>query len=146
MTRRTIELPVILALSPLLVPLAPEAQSPTHMRRIGWLASTTLRRDRNVEAFLEEMRARGYVEGQNLVLEVREAEGPYERFPALAAELVCLPVDVLLVPNTAGALAAKQATTTIPIVMVGLGDPVRKSEQPKWYAAGRLKQPAGGFA
>jgi putative ABC transport system substrate-binding protein len=68
--------------------------------------------------------ARGYVEGQNLVLEVREAEGQYERFPALAAELVRLKVDVLLVANTAGALAVKHATTTIPIVIVGLGDPV----------------------
>jgi putative ABC transport system substrate-binding protein len=70
------------------------------------------------------MRALGYVEGQNLVLEVREAEGQYERFPALAAELVRLPVDVLLVANTPAALAAKHATTTIPIVMVTLGDPV----------------------
>jgi putative tryptophan/tyrosine transport system substrate-binding protein len=70
------------------------------------------------------MRALGYVEGQHLVLEYRGAAGQYERFPALAAELVRLPVDVLLVPNTPAALAAKHATTTIPIVMVGISDPV----------------------
>jgi putative tryptophan/tyrosine transport system substrate-binding protein len=105
-------------------PLAPEAQPPTHVHRIGWLVGTTLRRDRNVEAFLEGMRTLGYVEGQNLVIEYREAEGQYERFPALAAELVRLPVDVLLAVTTPAALAAKDATTTIPIVMMGVGDPV----------------------
>jgi putative ABC transport system substrate-binding protein len=77
-----------------------------------------------VGAFLEGMRALGYVEGQNLVLEYRGAEGLYERFPALAAELVRLKVDVLMVPNTPAALAAKHATTTIPIVMAAVGDPV----------------------
>jgi putative ABC transport system substrate-binding protein len=71
------------------------------------------------------MRALGYVEGQNLVLEYRGAEGLYERFPALAAELVRLKVDVLMVPNTPAALAAKHATTATPIVMVGIGDAVR---------------------
>jgi putative ABC transport system substrate-binding protein len=112
-----------LALAVLVAPLAPEAQPPTHVHRIGWLAGTTPTRPL-VEAFLEEMRALGYVEGQHLVMEYRGAAGQYERFPALAAELVRLPVDVLLVPNTASALAAKHATTTIPIVMVGLDDPV----------------------
>jgi ABC-type uncharacterized transport system substrate-binding protein len=114
---------VMLTLSLLVAPLAAHAQPPTHVHRIGWLAGTTPTRPL-VEAFLEEMRALGYVEGQHLVLEVRSAEGQYERFPALAAELVRLPVDVLLVPNTPAALAAKQATSTIPIVMVGLDDPV----------------------
>jgi putative tryptophan/tyrosine transport system substrate-binding protein len=77
-----------------------------------------------VEAFPEGMRALGYVEGQNLVLEYRGAEGQYERFPDLVVELVRLKVDVLMVPSRSAALAAKQATSTIPIVMVGLGDPV----------------------
>jgi putative tryptophan/tyrosine transport system substrate-binding protein len=58
------------------------------------------------------MRALGYVEGQHFVLEVRAAEGQYERFPALAAESVRLEVDVLMMGNTPAALAAKQATTT----------------------------------
>src|SRR6266446_7906968 len=107
-------------------PLAPEAQSLAHVYRIGWLSGTSLERDRNVyvAAFLEGMRALGYVEGQNLVIEYRRAEGQYERFPALAAELVHLKVDVLMVASMAAALAAKHATTTIPIVMTNAGDPV----------------------
>src|SRR5215831_15547779 len=107
-------------------PLAAHAQQPTHVHRIGWLSSTTLERDRNVyvAAFLEGMRALGYVEGQHLVIEYRRAEGQYERFPALAAELVHRKVDVLMVAGTAAALAAKHTTTTIPIVMMNAGDPV----------------------
>nr|MDQ3832004.1 ABC transporter substrate-binding protein [Candidatus Tectomicrobia bacterium] len=131
MTRRTIEFLVILTLSCLVAPLAAEAQPPTHVHRIGWLANATPGRGplasgqkSSEEAFLEGMRALGYVEGQNLVMEYRGAEWQYERFPALAAELVRLPVDLLLVANTPGALAAKHATTTIPIVMVGISDPV----------------------
>ncbi len=126
MMRWTIGLLVTLALGLLVAPLAPEAQPPTKVHRIGWLVATTPERDRNVvvEPFLEGMRALGYVEGQHFVLEYRGAEGQYERFPALAAELVRLPVDVLLVPNTPAALAAKQATTTIPIVMMTIADPV----------------------
>jgi putative tryptophan/tyrosine transport system substrate-binding protein len=88
------------------------------------LLGITPERDPVAEAFLEGMRALGYVEGQNLVMEYRGAAGQYERFPALAAELVRLKVDVLLVPNTPAALAAKQATSTIPIVMTAIADPV----------------------
>jgi ABC-type uncharacterized transport system substrate-binding protein len=105
-------------------PLAPEAQPPTHMYRIGYLLGGTREQEPFLEAFLEAMRALGYVEGQNLVLEYRAAAGQYERLPALAAELVRLQVDVLLVTITPAALAAKQATTTIPIVTLGVGDPV----------------------
>jgi putative ABC transport system substrate-binding protein len=105
-------------------PLAPEAQQPTHVHRIGVLLGTTPGRDPFVGAFLEGMRALGYVEGQNLVMEYRGAEGQHERFPDLVAELVRLKVDVLMVPNTPAALAAKQATSTIPIVMTAMGDPV----------------------
>src|SRR4029453_1958966 len=76
------------------------------------------------EGCLEGMRALGYVEGQHFVMEYREAAGQYERLPALAAELVRLKVDVLLAVITPAALAAKDATTTIPIVLVGVGDPV----------------------
>jgi putative tryptophan/tyrosine transport system substrate-binding protein len=115
---------VTLLLSLLIAPLAAEAQPLTHVHRIGVFFATTPGRDPFVEAFLEGMRALGYVEGQHFVLESRGAEGQYERFPALAAELVRLPVDVLMVPNTSAALAAKQATSTIPIVMTGMGDPV----------------------
>ena len=122
----TIGIRVILALSILAAPLTAAVQPPTHVHRIGVLANTPPgpAGSPNLQTFLEGMRALGYVEGQHLVMERRWAEGQYERFPALAAELVRLPVDVLLVPNTAAALAAKHATTTIPIVMVGLDDPV----------------------
>jgi putative ABC transport system substrate-binding protein len=105
-------------------PLAAEAQPPAHVHRIGVLSGRGTTSDPFVEAFLEGMRALGYVEGQNLVVEYRGAEGQFERFPDLAADLVRLQVDVLLVGPTPAALAAKDATTTIPIVMAGVGDPV----------------------
>src|SRR5712691_7146508 len=115
-----------LTLSLLAAPLIAEAQQPKHVHRIGVLSGlgTTPERHPFVEAFLEGMRALGYVEGQNLVLEYRGAVGHYERLPALAAELVQLKADVIVTQGTPAALAAKDATTTIPIVMVGVGDPV----------------------
>ena len=115
---------VMLTLSLLGVPLAAAAQPPTHVHRIGYLLGTTQEQEPLLEAFLEAMRALGYVEGQNLVMEYRAAEGQYERLPDLAAELVRLKVDVLLAMNTPAALAAKHATTTIPIVMTGVAYPV----------------------
>ena len=122
MTRRTFLCG--LTLGALSAPLAPEAQPPRHMYRIGYLLGGTRGQEPFLDFFLEAMRALGYVEGQNLVMEYRAAEGHYERLPALAAELVRLQVDVLLVTITPAALAAKQATTTIPIVTLGVGDPV----------------------
>jgi putative tryptophan/tyrosine transport system substrate-binding protein len=126
MTHRPIGLIITLALGLLMAPLLADAQSPAHVHRIGVLSSlgTTPGRDPFVEAFLEGMRALGYVEGQNLVIEYRGTEGQYERFPDFAAELVRLQVDVLLVGPTPAALAAKDATTTIPIVMAGVANPV----------------------
>jgi putative tryptophan/tyrosine transport system substrate-binding protein len=126
MMRYTIGFLLTLALGVLVGPLAAVAQRPTHVYRIGALsgAGPTPGQDPRMEAFLEGMRALDYVEGQNLVLEYRGADGQYERFPAFAAELVRLKVDVLLVGPTPAALAAKDATTTIPIVMAGVGDPV----------------------
>ena len=124
MKRRTIRFLVTFALSIFVAPLATRAQPPTHVPRIGYLLGTTREQEPALEAFLEGMRALGYVEGQNLVIEYRAAEGQYERLPALAAELVQRKVDVLLAVNTPAALAAKDATTTIPIVMLGVGDPV----------------------
>jgi ABC-type uncharacterized transport system substrate-binding protein len=115
---------VTLTFSLLGVPLAADAQPSAKVARIGYLLGTTQEQEPLLEAFLEAMRALGYVEGRNLVMEYRAAEGQYERLPALAAELVRLPVDVLLAVTTPAALAAKQATTTIPIVMLGVGDPV----------------------
>jgi ABC-type uncharacterized transport system substrate-binding protein len=124
MPRRALALLVTLALGLLVAPLAATAQSPTPVHRVGYLLGSTREQEPALEAFLEGMRALGYVEGQNLVMEYRAAEGQYERLPALAAELVRLKVDVLLAVITPAALAAKDATTTIPIVMMGIGDPV----------------------
>ena len=103
---------VMLALVILTAPLGADAQPPTHVHRIGALSGivgTTPGRDPFVEAFLEGMRALGYVEGQNLVLEDRAAAGHYERFPALAAELVRLQVDVIVTQGTPAALAGGPA-------------------------------------
>src|SRR5215468_7386380 len=87
---------VMLTLSLLGVPLVAAAQPPTHVYRIGYLLGTTREREPFLEAFLEEMRTLGYVEGQNLVMEYRYAEEQFERLPTLAAELARLKVDVLL--------------------------------------------------
>jgi putative ABC transport system substrate-binding protein len=77
-----------------------------------------------VEAFRQGLRALGYVDGQNLAAEYRWAHGQVEALPALAAELVRLPVDLLFAGSTAASLAARDATQTIPIVFVGVADPV----------------------
>jgi putative ABC transport system substrate-binding protein len=76
------------------------------------------------EAFRQGLRDLGYVEGRNLVIEYRDATGKHERLPALAAELVALNVDVIVAANTPGALAAKRATSTLPIAFAAVGDPV----------------------
>src|SRR5712691_2927456 len=103
---------VTLTLSMFVALLAAEAQPPTHVYRIGLLLGPARPQGTvlPVEAFREGMRALGYVEGQHLVLEERWAEGQYERFPDLAAELVRLKVDVIVTGSTPGALAAKEAT------------------------------------
>ena len=106
----------------LAAPLAAEAQPAGKVPRIGVLGNQP-NADPPGEAFLQGLRDHGYVEGRNLVIERRFAEGKPERLPALAAELVALRVDVIWAGSTIGALAAKQATKTLPIVMVA-GDPV----------------------
>src|SRR5947208_382380 len=93
--------------------------------RVGFLSldSATLS-SRNTAAFLKGMSALGYVEGKNLIVEWRSADGKFERLPALAAELVQLKVDVIVAVASAAIGAAQKATTTIPIVMATTGDPV----------------------
>src|SRR5229473_3041435 len=105
-------------------PLAAEAQQAAKVARIGWLGANLAPNAHLKEAFLQGLRDLGYVEGRNLVIEYRDAEGKVERLPALAAELVALKVDVIVAGGTPQALAAKQATRTIPIVLTGAGDPV----------------------
>jgi ABC-type uncharacterized transport system substrate-binding protein len=107
----------------LAAPLGAEAQQAAKIARIGYLAPN-LTDPHLPEAFRQGLRDLGYVEGRNVVIEYRDAEGKYERLPALAAELVALKVDVIVAPNTVAALAAKQATKTIPIVFAGTTDPV----------------------
>ena len=108
-----------------LAPLASFAQQSAKVARIGFLgpgfASATADR---VEALRAGLRDLGYVEGQNIVIEFRWAEVKYDRLPELATELVRLKVDVIVTSTTPGTRAAKQATTTIPIVSAISGDPV----------------------
>jgi putative tryptophan/tyrosine transport system substrate-binding protein len=105
--------------------LVVSAQQPAKVARIGFLATTNLAANPHLqEAFLQGLRDLGYVEGRNVVIEYRDAEGTLERLPALAAELVALKVDVIVAPGTPQALAAKQATRTLPIVFAVAGDPV----------------------
>jgi len=113
-----------LALALLAAPLAVEAQQAGKVARIGYLAGSLAGDPRLPEAFRQGLRDHGYVEGRNVVIEYRDAEGKLERLPALAAELVALNVDVIVAVSTLHALAAKQATGTIPIVFAAAPDPV----------------------
>ncbi len=107
-------------------PLAAECQQAAKVPRIGWLATNFPAANPHLtEAFLQGLRDHGYVEDRNVVIEHRSAEGKLERLPALAAELVALKVDVILAAGgTPTALATGQATGTIPIVFIGVSDPV----------------------
>ena len=111
----------------LAAPLAAEAQPREKLPRVGYLSpgspSEPLRR-RRFEAFRQGLRELGYVEGQNIVIEPRWAEGKYDRYPALAADLVRLKVDVIVPVGGAATQAVQQATRTIPIVMSVVIDPV----------------------
>src|SRR5947208_12751227 len=117
---------VTLTLSLLAAPLATEAQPAGKVHRIGWLSPGFPRPDRDppVDAFREGLRELGYVEGQNLVIEYRGAEGQDARLPDLAAELIRLQVEVIVAVGTQATRPSQQATRTIPIVMTGTNDPV----------------------
>src|SRR5499433_3665079 len=101
-----------------------EAQQPTKIPRIGYLTAATEGQSVRIEAFWQGLRELGYVEGKNIVIEYRYAEGVADRFPNLAAELVKLKVDIIVVSGTPATQAAKNATKTIPIVMSSVTDPV----------------------
>ena len=102
-----------------------EAQQPGKIFRIGYLDNSSASGSAVlVEAFRQELSKLGWIEGKNITIEYRFSEQKSERLPELAAELVRLKVDLIVVASTLSALAAKSATTTIPIVMVSAGDPV----------------------
>ena len=106
------------------VPLAAGAQRAESLHRIGWLSSTTPANGlTNLNALRAGLRDLGYIEGQNITIEARWADGRVERLPQLAAELVHLPVRVLCTAGGQAAGAAKQATSTIPIVFANVAFP-----------------------
>src|SRR5438876_1280004 len=112
----------VLGLSPFRIA---EAQQPAKVPRIGYLSSVSPSAGSSrIEAFRQGLRELGYIEGKNLVVEWRFAEGNFERLPDLAADLVQLKVDVIVAVASAAISAAKKATSTIPIVMATTGDPV----------------------
>jgi putative tryptophan/tyrosine transport system substrate-binding protein len=127
MTHRLVALLIILVLSLLVAPLAADAQPPTNVPRIALLSGrrtpTPATPDANAEAFRQGLRDLGYIEGTNILVEYPYAEAREDHIPSLVAELV-LKVDVLVSTSTTAILAAKQATKTIPIVMVTQVDPV----------------------
>jgi putative ABC transport system substrate-binding protein len=119
--RALLRLPVAL----LAAPFAAEAQQAAKVVRIGYLSAPTRESVEHVlQVFVRALRDLGWVEGQNLIIEYRWAEGKTERLPALAAELVQRKVEVIVAPAASAAVAAKNATSSIPIVMIFPIDPV----------------------
>jgi ABC-type uncharacterized transport system substrate-binding protein len=108
----------------LAAPLAAGAQQAGKVPRIGFLFSGDSGPAREVDTFRQGLRDLGYIEGQNIAIEYRFAGGQVERLPELAAELVRLKLDVIVAPYTPPALAAKRATSTIPIVFAVVADAV----------------------
>lgn len=106
-------------------PYSARAQSAVKAHRIGFLGNSTEALEANlVGPFRKALAGLGYVEGRNIVIQYRWAEGNYERFPALVAELIAAGVEVIVTAGTPAAFAVKQATNSIPCVMVAVGDPV----------------------
>jgi putative ABC transport system substrate-binding protein len=106
-------------------PRAAGAQQPGKLPTIGYLgANTPSAESQRIAAFVQRLRELGWIEGRTIVIEVRWAEGRNERFAEIAAEFVRLKVDVIVTAGTAAVVAAKQATSVIPIVFAAAGDPV----------------------
>ena len=135
--RRLVRGSALLAVSLLALPTG-HAQQSAPVRRIGYLAGSSAASGLH-DAFRQGLRALGWVEGRTVAIDFRFADGRYERLPDLAAELVRLQVDVIVALSTAAAVAARNATATIPIVMVNAGDPVRLRTYP-WI---RRPRPCG---
>ena len=117
---------ILFAGAMLAVAVAGEAQQPGKIPRIGFLSTSipSPAASARADALRQGLRDLGYVEGKNIVIEFRYAEGKYDRFPELAAELLALKVDLIVAPETPAASAAKKATQTIPIITVSAADPV----------------------
>jgi putative tryptophan/tyrosine transport system substrate-binding protein len=117
----------VFSLGALSAPLAADAQPAGKAPRVGYLyagSRSAPGAQGRLDIFRQGLRDLGYVEGRNVVFEYRDAEGRYDRLPDLAADLARLKVDVIVAVPTAAAVAAKNASETIPIVMIGVGDPV----------------------
>jgi putative tryptophan/tyrosine transport system substrate-binding protein len=123
---RLFGLAVVLAVSLILAPFAVEGQEAGKLARIGFLSVSPVPSSPspNRVAFMQGLRDFGWVEGSNLTIENRSANGKPERLPALTAELMRLKVDVIFAAEPVSAAAAKQVTTEVPIVFMSLGDPV----------------------
>jgi putative ABC transport system substrate-binding protein len=118
------QLLIALGAAALAMPFASRAQQ-QRVYRIGFLGNSTAALEANlVGPFRDGLRDLGYIEGRNIVIEYRWAEGKYERFPDLIAELVARKVEVIVTAGTPAALAVQRAAATIPLVMVAVGDPV----------------------
>ncbi len=125
------------ALSTTCAPFAVEAQQAGKAYRVGWLDYSSSAE--NLGIFAQAMGARGWIDGKSFGIEYRGGEGKVERLSTVTAELVRLPVDVIVAPGTAEALAAKKATGSIPIVMTGVNDPVERG------LVGSLARPGGNI-
>jgi ABC-type uncharacterized transport system substrate-binding protein len=127
MQKPPVGLILIVVLALLMAPHAADAQQREKVPRIGFLGdgSAASRAAQTLEPLREGLREIGYVEGQNIIIEARWTDGHSERLPELAEEFIRLPVDVIVTHGVPGALAAKTATTTIPIVATAVADMVR---------------------
>src|SRR5258706_14230777 len=102
-----------------------QAQQPKKIPRVGYLAAVSAAADApRLEAFRHGLREYGYIEGQNILIDYRHEGRSFERLPDLASELLGLKIDVLVAVTTNAALAAKKSTSTVPIVFMGVTDPV----------------------
>jgi putative ABC transport system substrate-binding protein len=126
-------LSILIALTMLAVAVTVEAQQPKKVPRIGYLGAASLSANAaRTEAFRQGLRELGYVEGKNIFIEWRYGEGKRDRMPAFAAELVRLKVDVIVTGGPGSIVAAKEATSTIPIVMAQDSDPVGSGSSLAW--------------
>jgi putative tryptophan/tyrosine transport system substrate-binding protein len=126
----------LVTLALLVAPLAADAQPTGNVRRIGWLRSGDFAGPGRVDAFQQGLREMGYVEGQHYVIEHRSGAGKVEPLSDLAAELVRLPVEVLVTSGIAATLAAKAATSTTPIVFANVPEPVEMGLIASWTHPG----------